>query len=271
MAPINKFTTIAGILLTSIGLSFSAYGVDENTLCQEGDSSCTFVIWSNATEKPTVINAERANTPKSPFSTFKVANSVIGLDTGVIKNLQAELGYDKSKYPAEKWWPSVWRLPKYTLANAFKFSVVPIYRQLATDIGEPTMRQYLKTFNYGNQDISSGLDQFWLNGSMKISAVEQVEFLRQLNEGKLKLQPKSLSALKQVMVMNKKPNEIIYAKTGAGKTQDTAMLGWQVGFVENADGVHYFALNFDNDSYKAMKSKRVALLMNHLKAAGIVK
>lgn len=270
MAHKHKLTNFAAILLTGIGLSFNAIA-DDNALCQEGDNSCTFVLWSQGQAAPTAINAKRANSAKSPFSTFKVANSVIGLDTGVIPNLQAELSYDKSKYPAEKWWPSVWRLPRYTLSNAFKFSVVPIYRQLAVDIGKPTMVKYLKNFDYGNQDISSGLDQFWLNGSMKISAMEQVTFLKKLNENKLALKPQSVKALKQVMVMSKKPNETIYAKTGAGKTADTAMLGWQVGFVENKDGVHYFALNFDNDSYKAMKSKRVTLLMNHLKAAGLIK
>ncbi len=50
--------------------------------------------------------------------------------------------------------------------------MVAIYRHMATNIGKEKMQSYLSQFSYGNQDISSGIDNFWLNGSLQISALE---------------------------------------------------------------------------------------------------
>ncbi|HBY87795.1 MAG TPA: hypothetical protein DEO86_18225, partial [Colwellia sp.] len=111
----------------------------------------------------------------------------------------------------------VWKLPEYDLATAFKFSMVPIFRQLATDIGQDEMQSYVSKFNYGNQDISSGLDDFWLNGSMKISALEQVRFLQKMHRGQLAVSQHSIDTLKEVMLVEKGANYSLYAKTGAGK------------------------------------------------------
>ncbi len=242
--------------------------------CDEGNELCTFVMMSEFTEKSSVknviINKSRANTPLSPFSTFKITNTIIALDTGIIKDAQHPLSYDQNKYPPQPWWPPVWKMEQYNLASAFKFSMVAIFRQLATNIGEQEMQKYLHQFNYGNLDISSGLDDFWLNGSMKISAVEQVNFLQKLYHNEFSLQQNTLAKLKGVMLTSATNEYKLYAKTGAGKIDDKSMLGWYVGFVENATGVHYFAFNFTSESYAKMKASRVKVVMNHLRQAGII-
>lgn len=245
----------------------------EKNLCIEGSKHCAFVLLSGNKKTVTLINEQRANTPVSPFSTFKIANSLIGLDTGVITSADQTLTFDKDKYPVQAWWPPVWKLPSYNLTSAFKFSMVAIYRQLATDIGQEVMQNYLTQFDYGNKDISSGLDDFWLDGSIKISPIEQVNFLQSLYQNKLKVKAKSLQALKEVMLVESTNDYRIYAKTGAGWIKNDnkkVMLGWYVGFVENAQGVHYFAFNFTRDTYAEMKANRVTMAMNHLKAAGII-
>mgnify|MGYP005988853095 CR=1 FL=1 len=115
-------------------------------LCQEGDKSCTFVLLSESKKVSTSnnskfssVNESRAHAPLSPFSTFKVANSLIAMDLGLIKSTEQTLTYDENSYPKQAWWPSVWKLPHYDLTTAFKYSMVAIYRQLATDIGEKNM------------------------------------------------------------------------------------------------------------------------------------
>lgn len=244
----------------------------ENTkaLCSEGSADCTFVLLKDANKQFVYINQKRAQHRMSPFSTFKIANSLIGLERGIISDAEQILTYDKNKYPSQAWWPSVWKLPTYNLTSAYKFSVVPIYRQLASDIGEKSMTEFLTQFSYGNQDISSGLDDFWLNGSLKISAVEQVTFLQKMYRGQLGLSTHTLATMKMVMVANKTESYTIFAKTGAGKVDDGTMLGWYVGIVEKADGVYYFALNFNRDSYQAMKADRIEMAMNHLRELGII-
>ncbi|MCP4985003.1 MAG: class D beta-lactamase [Colwellia sp.] len=291
----KKITSIICILLLS---SLTTITHASSELCVEDNKDCTFVLLSNkvnkkvsqtASEEQTgqssiteesetlmMVNKARATQQYSPFSTFKVPNSLIGLDTQIIKSTKQSLTFDKEKYPVQKWWPPVWKLPDYDLSSAFKFSMVAIYRQLATDIGQQKMQSYLTNFTYGNQNISSGLDSFWLDGSMKISALEQVKFLQQMNTGMLAVKLQSIEALKEIMLVESTTEYKLYAKTGAGRANgedktDKSMLGWYIGFVENADGVHYFAFNFTRDSYTKMKALRVSIARNHLKQAGIIK
>ncbi len=292
---VKKITSLISILLLS---SLTTITHASSELCVEDNNDCTFVLLSNkvnkkvnqtASEEQTgqssiteesetlmMVNKARATQQYSPFSTFKVPNSLIGLDTQIIKSTKQSLTFDKEKYPVQKWWPSVWKLPDYDLSSAFKFSMVAIYRQLATDIGQQKMQSYLTNFTYGNQNISSGLDSFWLDGSMKISALEQVKFLQQMNTGMLAVKPQSIEALKEIMLVESTTEYKLYAKTGAGRANgedktDKSMLGWYIGFVENVDGVHYFAFNFTRDSYTKMKALRVSIARNHLKQAGIIK
>mgnify|MGYP005810549913 CR=1 FL=1 len=279
----KKIMMLASLLIiTSISHMITATAVaaeENNSLCLKANKHCTFVLLSDHNNSLSSING-RANEPLSPFSTFKVANSLIALDTGVVSNAQQPLAFDKDKYSQQAWWPSVWKLPHYNLASAFKYSMVPIYRQIAMDIGQKQMQNYLTQFDYGNKDISSGLDDFWLNGSIKISAVEQVKFLQRLYHNQIKVKTESLTTLKEVMLVESTSDYKLYAKTGSGWVKETtskqkqtaqkAMLGWYVGFVENTQGVHYFAFNVSRDSYAKMKKNRVAMAMNHLKAAGII-
>lgn len=277
----GDFMKVIKLLLTTALLSYCSHfamASDNADLCQEGDTSCTFMLLSELTtlnnsntNNINSVNEKRANTPLSPFSTFKVANSLIGLDLGVIKNPKQELTYNETAYPQQAWWPSVWKLPYYDLTTAFKFSMVAIYRQLATDIGEQNMENYLGKLQYGNQDISSGLDSFWLNGSMKISAVEQVNFLKNMYHNSFGLNEKAIDNLKNVMLAETKANYRLYAKTGAGKTDDKIILGWYIGFVENSSGVHFFAFNFDSPTFAEMKAKRIKLAKNYLRQAYIIK
>lgn len=243
---------------------------NENKLCIEGNDDCALVLLNDKSGQFTIINQKRANEPMSPFSTFKIANSLIALDVQLISDAKQALTYDKNKYKQQPWWPPVWKLASYNLSSAYKFSMVPVYRQLANDIGKTTMKQYLQKFDYGNQNISSGLDEFWLNGSVKVSAIGQVEFLQKLHRQSLGLSFETYKKMKPVMLAKSSDNYKIYAKTGAGKVEDGSMLGWYVGYVESVKGVYYFAMNFNRKTYSEMKKDRINMVMNHLKLAGII-
>ena len=267
----KKTLLLSLFLLSQINLAHAEKSAE---LCIEG-SQCTFVLLSEMNTSPEkntlkVVNENRAAQRLSPFSTFKITNSLIGLELGLIENIEQTLTYDKNNYPSEAWWPPVWKLPKYNLSSAFKYSVVPIYRQLASDIGEIDMQNYVERFAYGNQDISSQLDKFWLNGSLKISALEQVHFLQRVYHNQFNLKAESLTALKAIMLVEEKGDTKIYAKTGAGKVADGSMLGWYVGFVENNQGVHFFAFNVNRDTYAHMKASRVKMAMAHLKKSAVL-
>jgi len=250
------------LLFCTLLLSSSSWA-DSTSLCLSSDKNCTFVL-ARDTQNLVTVNPSRAQHRFSPFSTFKIANALIALERGIIKDTEQILTFDKTKYVPQTWWPAVWKLPQYNLKIAFKYSMVAVFRQLAFDIGQQGMAEQVKRLNYGNGDISSGLDDFWLGGSLQISAVEQVALLQDIYHNRLGLKTSTLTALKDIMLVEETSDYKLYAKTGAGRLGNSSMLGWYVGFVENKQGVFYFALNITEPSYAEVKAKRVKMALAHL-------
>lgn len=265
----TKAFTLIILLITTLLPVYSAQAQSINTAWLCG-TNCTLII---ANDKGVIkqINPHRATVPFSPFSTFKIPNSLIALDTGVIKNLSQMLSFDKNKYPRQGWWPEIWYQNPVTLPIAFSHSAVPIFRQLTVEIGASRMQQYLNKFNYGNHDISSGINGFWLNGSLKISAQQQINFLRQLHQGKLPVKGQSLAALKQVMLIQQTAYYRLYGKTGGGEIGNNRYLGWYVGYIESATkDISYFAMNIEGDSFWPTMDKRVPIMQQALAAEGLM-
>ncbi len=132
------------------------------------------VLCKSSTNSCTTNNVARASTAYIPASTFKIPNAIIGLETGVIKDERQIFKWD-GKPRAMKQWES-----DLTLRNAIQVSAVPVFQQIAREIGEARMQKYLNHFLYGNSNISGGIDKFWLEGQLRISAVNQVTFLESL-------------------------------------------------------------------------------------------
>ena len=251
-------------LLLSLTLCFVSQA---NPLCQQ---SCTFVLKHEATASYQFINSERAHKRMTPWSTFKIANSLIALDSGVVKGIDTLLSFDTTDYPIQSWWPKVWYQAPISLASAYKYSAVPIYQTIARSIGNRKMKQYLANFQYGDQNISSGIDNFWLNNSIHISAKEQVDFLQRLNTHQLAVSKQALIELKKIMLVEATETYKLYAKTGTGNIAKNKVLGWYVGFVENQQGTYYFALNIDGKSLKDVSQIRIKAAREQLALAGIL-
>ena len=132
-----------------------------------GQPACFLV--TDRTGKP-VIRAGGARCAErfSPCSTFKIPNSIIGLETGVVRDADTVIPWDQQKYPKQDWWPESWTDRVHDLRSAFKYSFVPYYRALATRVGAEAMQRYVHQFHYGNEDIGSSLDAFWLDGTIRM-------------------------------------------------------------------------------------------------------
>lgn len=157
-----------------------------------------------------------------------------------------------------------------TLPQAFQRSAVPVYRTLVSQMGSEAMTKWLQAFEYGNQDISSGLDDFWLSGSLQISALEQVAFLRRIANDEVGLDAEVTSRLLKVMQAEKADQYTLYAKTGAGYLAADETLGWYVGWVDNAEGRYYFALNVSGNTFADIQARREALAKAYLRQAGLI-
>lgn len=231
---------------------------------------CTWVLTSDNQGLIEVLNPQRADEAMPPFSTFKIALALIALDAGVVEELEQPLTFDPQLDPVERWWPKPWYAKPLPLREAFQVSALPVFRQLARQIGEQAMTSRLHDFDYGNADISSGIDRFWLDSHLKISARAQMAFIQRLARGELPVTADSLSLFKQVMLVEASEDYRLYAKTGAGLLAPGMALGWYVGFVEKDDDRFYFALNMDAQSTAAAQKKAVTTSTSRLKRAGVL-
>lgn len=191
----------------------------------------------------------RCGTRFRPYSTFKIPNTIVGLETGVLKDATTVIPWDRDRYPQEAWWPSVWTVRDHDLRSAFRHSFVPYYRGLASRVGSEAMQRYVNQFHYGNQDIGGGLDSFWLNGSIAISADEQVQFLRAFYQGRLGVSDRTTDIVKDILVHERAGQHVLSAKTGTGDGSDGGSLGWIVGYVERGKEVHFYAFNVSGKTF----------------------
>jgi beta-lactamase class D len=200
--------------------------------------SGAFVLYDVANKYYISHNEEQCKKRLSPCSTFKIPNSLIALETGIATDENFLLKWDGTNQPIESW------NRDHTLKTAIENSVVWYYRELARRIGEEKMKEYIQKINYGNMDISGGLDKFWLMSSIEISANEQVEFLYKLYKNELPFSEKTVKIVKDIMTLEKKDSYVLRGKTGSGKKwKEAYSQGWFVGYIEHSNNAYIFATN----------------------------
>jgi beta-lactamase class D len=209
----------------------------------------------------------------SPFSTFKIPNSLIGLDTGIIPDAEFVIKWDAKKYPAHSqdtlpfstWWQD------QTLRTAMKRSVVWYYRELALRVGERRMKEYVQRLRYGNEDASGPLNNFWLNSTLKVSADEQVEFLKRFYKEELPVSKRSTQIVKEIITLEETPDYKLSGKTGGGPLGEGRFLGWFVGYVETKENTYFFATEIEGPTYLSVRDERIALTKRILGGLGHLK
>lgn len=201
----------------------------------------------------------RAKTRYVPASTFKIPNSLIGLDCGAVGSVDEILPYGGKPQFMKEWEHDM------GLRDAIKISNVPIYQELARRIGLERMKAGVEKLDYGNKDIGDVVDQFWLVGPLKISAIEQVKFLRRLANEDLPAKPEAMAAVREITLLDTRDGAELHGKTGY--TGASLGVGWFVGWVKMGGKVYPFALNIDMKSMD-LAPKRVPLARECLEILG---
>jgi beta-lactamase class D len=217
-----------------------------------------FVLYDTKNDNYYHHNAKRCAERFSPCSTFKIPNSLIALETGVVEDENFVIKWDSLKTPRQEWWSSNWARD-HDLRSAMRYSVVWYYQEVARRVGAENYRQYLRKIDYGNQDISGGLDKFWLSSTLKISANEQIEFLKEIYRGELGFSKRATDIVKSIIVLEQTDQYTLCGKTGAGPRENGKMLGWLVGYVEANGNLYFYALNFDGENFQAVSARRMEL------------
>ena len=205
-------------------------------LFKEAHVDAVFVTFDGKTLNEYGTNLNRGDAAYIPASTFKIVNALIALQSGKV-NTQEVFKWDGKPKFIKSWERDM------TLAEAMQASAVPVYQTLAKRIGTPLMQKELERIGYGNMQVGSQVDQFWLKGPLTITPTEQVKFLYQLGKGQLAFKPEVQQQVKEMLYVERRGENRLYAKSGWGMDVDP-QVGWYVGFVEKADGqVVSFALN----------------------------
>ncbi len=182
-----------------------------------------------------------------PASTFKIPNSIIGLEIGIISDKNYVFEWDGEEKMFEAWEQDL------TLKKAFQYSCVPCYRGLARKIGLSKMKTYVQKLNFGTMVFDAAtLDLFWLEGKSRISQLEQIDFLQRFYNRKLPIQKNTFDVMKKVMLMEENNSYKLSGKTG-WSIQNGNNNGWFVGYLETENNLYFFATNIEPNNDFDMK------------------
>ncbi len=228
----------------------------------------SFGIYDNGQGQFTIYNVDRfKDSAYLPASTFKIVNSLIGLETGKIVNEKMVINYNGIASGRTECDTNL------TMSEAFKKSCVPYYQEVARRIGKETMQHWLDSLGYGSRNgkpVIKTVDSFWLNNEVKVTADEQVGLAKKLYFDQLPFQKRTLRIVKDVMLMEKNSNYQLSYKTGLGYTEDKKAIGWMVGWIEENRHPYFFALNIEGDADADIKSIRMNMLKSILKSLGFM-
>jgi beta-lactamase class D len=198
--------------------------------------------------------AAQAERRTSPCSTFKIPNSLIGLETGVIPDASFVLPWDGVRHQREEW------NRDHDLRSAMKQSVVWYYQELARRVGPERMQKWVSALHYGNEDVSGGVDRFWLGSTLRISPDEQVDFLARLHAGELPVSPRSIAIVKDILLQDAPGPGFVYrGKTGSCQDPGAPQPhGWWVGSVEKEGSLTLYAARIEGQGASGMVCRPMA-------------
>ena len=232
------------------------------TITQNGVDGA-FAGYEVGSDRLYLVNAARAQQRFSPASTFKIANSLIALETGVIRDENEIIPYHSDEPPFMKEWTR-----DMSMREAIKLSNVPIYQELARRIGLPRYHEWLTRLSYGNETTSATLERFWLDDSLKISAVEEAHFVAALAQKKLPMSIRAQEIVRDILKYETIGDHTIYAKTGWCRACQP-QVGWWVGWVERGGRIFAFALNINITDPKDL-DKRIPIAKAILSKLGVI-
>ena len=239
-----------------------------------GDRTVTFLARDLATGTDYVLAGSDLAERHTPWSSFKIPNLLIALETGIAANLEAARAWDAGRRPAADYWPDDWRRDQ-TLRTAFKRSAVWYFQDLALEVGADRYQSILADWGYGNAAAADGSDAFWLDGTLRISVDEQVAFLAQLLGGRLGVSASSIDALALASHAGSADGVSLHGKTGAGPVTpgrfDGAFEGWYSGFVRR-DGAApvVFSLHVTAPTFRSLRTFRRDFAVRLLRDVGML-
>lgn len=259
----KKLKSITAFLLLSIlllGLTpfVSTYAADENhyhwnTYSKNyseidfrnyfGKYEGSFVLYDLKKDTWKIHDMERATLRIAPNSTYKIYNALFGLEKDIITPENSFIKWNGITYPFEAW------NKDQILSSAMSASVNWYFGYIDEQLGETSVQEYLHKIGYGNEDLSGNFSSYWMESSLKISPIEQVELLTRLQNQNLGFTPENVNAVKNAIHISSSSFGNFYGKTGTGRVNGQDINGWSIGFIENRDNTYFFATNIQSEQH----------------------
>jgi beta-lactamase class D len=267
MKKIGNVLLMAATIFTLAACGLKKAKIDDGLkkyFAEQGVEGC-FTMLDNRDGSITVYNLAMDTTRYTPASTFKIVNSLIGLETGKITSEKMVIKWDGIKRTNEDWNKDM------DMSQAFKVSCVPYYQEVARRIGKDSMKLFIDTLSYGNKNMSGPIDSFWLNNNLKISPDEQLGLLKRLYFDQLPFRKSTQQQVRDVMLQEDNTAYKLSYKTGSGVHTDGEQIGWLVGWIEENRHVYFFStLVKTKNAAVDMKKIRLEITKNILKQYGFL-
>lgn len=201
----------------------------------------SFILYGVNSHQYYIYNQKAGTSRISPDSTYKIYSALCALEQGVITPGSSYMKWDGSAFPFEAW------NQDQNLNTAMSRSVNWYFKALDEKSGISALKSCIRQLEYGNQDLSGGIGGYWLESSLKISPVEQVELLTRLCQGTLPFQPDHMKAVKDSLYISDSQGVSLYGKTGTGNINGKDVNGWFIGFAQSQDETYVFSTNIQSD------------------------
>lgn len=202
----------------------------------------SFVLYDLENDAWRIHDIEHATLRVSPNSTFKIYTALFGLEEGVITPENSFITWDNEIYPFEEW------NSDQTLNSAMSSSVNWYFQAIDEQLGKGLVYNYIQEIGYGNENINGDLSTYWMESSLKISPIEQVELLTKFYNNNFEFSPKNINAVKESIYLSSSENGNFYGKTGTGRVDGKDINGWFIGYIETSNNTYFFATNIIDDT-----------------------
>ena len=224
----------------------------------------SFVLYDLNGDTWNIYDMEQATLRTAPDSTYKIYDALFGLEEGVIAPNDSFMAWNETDYPFEAW------NADQDLYSAMQSSVNWYFQEIDKQIGSSAIQGYIQKIGYGNENISADLSSYWMQGTLKISPVEQVELLTALHNNNFDFAPENVKAVKNAICLFSSEGKNLYGKTGTGRVDGQDVNGWFVGYIETAGNTYFFATNIQA-AENATGSKASEISLSILSDMGIWK
>lgn len=258
MGKIKGFTAFGTVAVLLLGLTpmLSTYAGEQNyyqwNISPEkvslvdlsayfGEYQGSFVLYDSECDTWSIYDMDYATLRTSPDSTYKIYDALFGLEEEIITPKASLLTWDGTDYPFEAW------NRNQDLYSAMESSVNWYFQKIDEQLGASAIQNYVEKIGYGNENIHGDPSFFWMQSTLKISPVEQVELLTDLYNNSFGFNTENIDAVKNSICLFS-DDISFYGKTGTGRIDGKDVNGWFIGFVETGSNTYFFATNIQNNT-----------------------